>query len=474
MSVPSPNRIRIFLSCPGDLAEEKAAVHQVALDANATWARRLNCRLSVWDWEREAQSRISGEDAQTELFRQVGIYEIYIGIMWGRFGAPTKHAGSGTVEEFAKALYLSRISQGDVPILKFFFKTAPLHLPTMAAFEQYRLVLKFRDDVQSKGLIETFDAPGDFKYQLCISLMRAVDEYVGRTADIATRPVFLYFLDHFFLDMVGARKNTRDRVIQEVTFASKLAYLLAGQVSVSASSFVESELCQAVIDKFAMLDLADRLPVLITGRGENLEAYKSKTVSHRKPRHASLYRRKDKSIEIPAHADFVPRSQSATAYILEHWVGNFSTGLYDSDIRHLAGLAGIEEQVLRERWAKLPSLMNNMDIIVPQVVPVLFGKSIRKRAIHGALHRIINKLYFDSIQSEFDYAILSDLPSIRAQVVPIATARLAFIKVRRFLQEAELLEPVSVCPFEELEQFRLGEQWQAALRRILLLFNQSP
>jgi hypothetical protein len=473
MPIAAPKKIRIFLSCPGDLGEEKAAVTQIVLDANATWARRLNCELSVWDWQTSAQSRIAGDDAQTELFRQLGIYEIYIGMMWGRFGTPTKHAGSGTIEEFEKARYLNRISSGNVPLLKFFFKTAPLRLRTTTDLEQYSQVLAFRNDVQKNGLVETFETPGDFKYQLCISLMRALEEYIEGTVALSTKPVFLYYLDHFFLEMLRARKAPTETVSRETLLGAKVGYLLAGRVAVSASSFVESELCRSVIEKFAELKLKDRLPVLIAGSGENLEAYKSSTASHRTNKHGSLYRRKDKSVEIPQHAEFVPRTQSATAYILEHWLRKYSSGAYDEDIRSLSRLASVDEMALRERWAKLPELMKDMDIIVPQVVPVLFGKTVRKPAVDGALHRIINKLYFDSIQSEFDFAIVADLPSLRAQITPKATAKISFAEAGQFLREADLFETISDCPFGDLEALRQSEAWQSALRRILLLFSES-
>jgi hypothetical protein len=218
---------------------------------------------------------------------------MYIGIMWGRFGTPTKHAGSGTIEEFDKARYLNRISNGNVPLLKFFFKTAPLRLRSRTDLDQYSEVLSFRTEVQKSGLVEMFESPGDFKYQLSISLMRALEEYIDRTAVVSTKPVFLYYLDHFFLEMLRARKTQTEAVTRETLLATKLGYLLAGQVAISASSFVESELCRSIVEKFAALKQQDRMPVLITGGGENLEAYKSSTVSHRTTKHGSLYRRRD-------------------------------------------------------------------------------------------------------------------------------------------------------------------------------------
>jgi hypothetical protein len=473
MQAPPAKDIRIFLSCPGDLREEKDAVAQIVSDANDTWARRFNCKLSFWDWQGSSQSRITGEDAQTELFRQLGIYEIYIGIMWGRFGTPTKHAGSGTIEEFGKARYLNRISSGSLPLLKFFFKTAPIRLRSTADLEQYSQVLEFRTEVQKNGLVETFESIGDFKYQLCISLIRTIEEFIGRTNEIITKPVFLYYLDHFFLEMLRARNSQTEVVSRETELATKIGYLLAGQVAVSASSFIESELCRAIVEKFSALKLKDRLPVLITGRAENLEAYKSSSASHLTQRHGSLYRRKDKSIEIPEHVAFLPRSHSATAFILENWLINFSRGKYDDDIKSLAKHASIDEAELRNRWAELPGLMRNMAIIVPQVIPVLFGKTVRKPAVAGTLHRIINKLYFDSIQSEFDFAIVSDLPSLRAQFTPMATARLPFTEAQQFLQNVNLFEAVSKCQFGELESLRQSEEWQSALSRLLLLFKPS-
>ena len=465
--------VRIFLSYPGDLGKEREVFHQVVQDANSTWAKLYGCQLAVWDWQRTSHSSLGGREPQDEIFRQLGVYEIYVGLMHARFGTPTKHGGSGTSAEFSQALYLHQISQKRAPLLKFFFKTAPYQVRDASELQQLQSVFEFRSQVQAGGLVEQFDDTAAFRYQVALSLMRTIGEWTTHRAEpIAIRPVFLYFVDHFFLEMLRV-DHAATGVLAEVTLAAKVAFLLAGQIAVSASSYVESDVCKRLVDLFSEVRVADRHPVIVNGRGENFEAYRDKTVSHRQKRFSGHYRRQGKSVEIPPHVVFEPRNRSATEYILHHWVENYVRGDYNSDIDDLARLAGCDITELRARWEKLPELLNGMDVIVPQVVPVLFDRDLKKPAVLAILHRIINELYFNSIQDEFDYSILWNLSSLKASFTPKSSCRLSFAEVRRHLESVQLLSKIEHCPVSSLEELRLSPEWQSQMRRLLLFSRAS-
>jgi len=465
--------VRVFLSCPDDLLKERDVVHQVVQDANSTWAKVQGCHLSVWDWKRASHSNLGGQEAQDEAFRQAGVYELYVGLMHAKFGTPTKRGGSGTAAEFEQALYLHKISQKKAPLLKFFFKTAPYPLKDASDLLQLKSVFDFRSQVNAEGLIEQFDDTTAFRYQLAISLMRTLSDWNSvKSEPICIRPTFLYFVDHFFLEMLRVDSTSRG-LASDVMLAAKLGFLMAGQVSVSASSFVESELCKQVVDMFADVNVVGRHPVIVNGRGENFEAYRDKTVSHRQKRFSGHYRRQDKAVDFPAHVAFEPRKESATDYILRHWVENFSGGEYDADIEDLARLAGCDLHGLRERWQKLPELLNGMDVIVPQVVPVLFTRELKKAGVLAILHRIINELYFNSIQSEFDYSLLYGLPSLKATFTPKSTCSMSFLDVRRHLESEGVLPTIESCAMADLEQLRLSPSWQSQMRKLLLFSRPS-
>ena len=61
-------------------------------------------RFELVMWETDTFPSI-GKDAQSIINEQIGDdYDIFVGLMWTRFGTPTPRAGSGTEEEFNLAL----------------------------------------------------------------------------------------------------------------------------------------------------------------------------------------------------------------------------------------------------------------------------------------------------------------------------------------------------------------------------------
>ena len=76
-------------------------------------------------WETHAYPGISS-DAQAVIEKQIGDrYDIFIGLLWVRFGTPTKNAGSGTQQEFEKAYARFQEAPGQIRIM-FYFKEAPV------------------------------------------------------------------------------------------------------------------------------------------------------------------------------------------------------------------------------------------------------------------------------------------------------------------------------------------------------------
>ena len=82
-------------------------------------------RLEVVDWQTHASPGI-GSDPQVVINRQLPEnYEIFLGVMWARFGTATPRAGSGTEEEFERALTRHQANPSSVRIM-FYFKQVSL------------------------------------------------------------------------------------------------------------------------------------------------------------------------------------------------------------------------------------------------------------------------------------------------------------------------------------------------------------
>jgi hypothetical protein len=95
-----PTILQVFVASPGDVADERAVLNDLVNEFNITWGDTHNVRLEILKWETHSRPGI-GPGPQELINQQLGdTYDIFVGIMWGRFGTPTNVAESGTEEEF--------------------------------------------------------------------------------------------------------------------------------------------------------------------------------------------------------------------------------------------------------------------------------------------------------------------------------------------------------------------------------------
>src|SRR5215207_6022546 len=91
-------RLRLFVASPGDVSSERDHVGTVAAELNRGTAADAGFVLEVVRWETHARPDIGRP--QQLILDQIGQVDIFVGIMWRRFGTPTGVASSGTEEEF--------------------------------------------------------------------------------------------------------------------------------------------------------------------------------------------------------------------------------------------------------------------------------------------------------------------------------------------------------------------------------------
>ena len=95
--------IKCFIASPGDTAEERDRCEKVFSEINRGIGFAYDFELQSLRWENDVHPGI-GVDGQDVINRQIeGKYDLFIGIMYTRFGMPTARAESGTEEEFANA-----------------------------------------------------------------------------------------------------------------------------------------------------------------------------------------------------------------------------------------------------------------------------------------------------------------------------------------------------------------------------------
>lgn len=177
------NIFNIFVASPSDVSMERDKLEEVIHVLNKTWSRKLGVRLNLIRWETDTYPAI-GDDAQSIINDQIpDDYDLFIGIMWGRFGTPTKRAESGTIEEFQRAKARYDKDPSTIQIM-FYFKDEPIS-PSELDPEQLRAIQTFRKSLGEEGaLYNTFNSLKDFEQYITMHLSRYIQEWEQKTQTI--------------------------------------------------------------------------------------------------------------------------------------------------------------------------------------------------------------------------------------------------------------------------------------------------
>jgi hypothetical protein len=189
-------RVRIFIASPGDVAHEREQLSRVVNSLNSTIsavAPEKGITLELIRYETHTVPGISPLGAEDVILKQLddlGEYDIFIGIMWKRFGTPTTNAESGTQEEFELAYNALMGGLKKLRHVIFYFCQEKIAIPrTRDEWEQVGKVIEFREKLSGVGLVgeyadrETF---GDVvKAHLDLMLSRIFSERgdVARAAE---------------------------------------------------------------------------------------------------------------------------------------------------------------------------------------------------------------------------------------------------------------------------------------------------
>jgi hypothetical protein len=177
---------RVFLASPGDVPVERAALSRVVDEVNQTTAPLIDCRLEAVCWE--THSAPDAGRPQQVINEQISQYDVFIGVMWRRFGTPSGVAGSGTEEEFRIAY--KRWEESHQLALMFYFCEAPFYPKTLDELDQMKRVLMFRQELEAKALTWSYEDHDSFeatiRKHLCMRLPTLAESRAGTKRARAT------------------------------------------------------------------------------------------------------------------------------------------------------------------------------------------------------------------------------------------------------------------------------------------------
>ena len=170
--------LQVFVASPGDVISERESLEDVIREFNITWGEKKRVLLNLVKWETHTYPDFA-DGAQDVINTQIGDnYDIFLGIMWTRFGTPTKNAESGTEEEFKRAYRRLLESPHDIKIM-FYFKDAAIP-PSKLDGVQVQKVQKFKEkiSVEYGGLYHEFETTEQFQSKVRIHLSKIVQDWL--------------------------------------------------------------------------------------------------------------------------------------------------------------------------------------------------------------------------------------------------------------------------------------------------------
>jgi len=174
----------IFLSSPSDLKSERNEIPQVINEINLTYGRSNDINFELLKWETHSAPGISQEYSQQIINQDIGYdYDIFVGIIWKKFGTKTPTAESGTEEEFLNAL--KRFENGENIQILFYFKSEPIAFDEINP-EQILKINNFKESLrQNNVLYWNFNNVEELKNQLRIHIPKRTDSLIKKSDDTA-------------------------------------------------------------------------------------------------------------------------------------------------------------------------------------------------------------------------------------------------------------------------------------------------
>ncbi|MBQ21048.1 MAG: hypothetical protein CMD31_09860 [Flavobacteriales bacterium] len=176
---------KCFIGSPSDTSVEREICDKVFEEINTTIGESMDFRIESKKWEKDVFPAF-GADSQDVINKQIGSdYNIFVGIMWKKFGTPTSRAESGTEEEFLNAHKLWEKNK-DIDLM-FYFNKEAVELDEIDT-DQLKKVKQFSKKVADLGGLyyqyngaSQFEA--DFKKHIQKILLNKV-KCTGRTIDL--------------------------------------------------------------------------------------------------------------------------------------------------------------------------------------------------------------------------------------------------------------------------------------------------
>ena len=178
------NKYKIFLASPSDLADERTSIDEVISELNHSFSNKKNIILELIKWETHSAPGISKDGPQDIINKDIGSdYDIFIGLLWTKFGMPTETAGSGTEEEFTIAYEKFLEDSNSIQILFYFRTSSPTSLSDIDP-QQLAKVQEFKNSLGKMGtLYWEYGTTEEFHRFLRIHIPKRINQLIDQASE---------------------------------------------------------------------------------------------------------------------------------------------------------------------------------------------------------------------------------------------------------------------------------------------------
>lgn len=177
---------KVFISCPSDVEKEKGIVEEVCESLSKRLIKK-NIIVKPIHWRRDIIPQITGSGAQKVINNQIeeDDYDIYIGIIWKKFGDPLENGLTPTEGEFEDAL--QKFKRNNRPFIAVYFKNRKFTPSTRYEIDQQDAVHKFSIRLKPLGLYKLFKDKHDFQK----TIRETIEYYISKLLDIEKEEISL-------------------------------------------------------------------------------------------------------------------------------------------------------------------------------------------------------------------------------------------------------------------------------------------
>ena len=167
---------RIFIGSPSDVQEEREIIEDIINEMNYLYETLDIPKLKLISLKTDVRSKIGNIEGQSVIDKQIdGKYNVFIGILWKKFGTKTENYDSGTEQEFYNAFSKYEENPKSMEIMFYFCEKTPEFSEIDG--EQLALVQKFRRTLEdNKGLYKTYSTIEEFEKTIKNDLKLLVTE----------------------------------------------------------------------------------------------------------------------------------------------------------------------------------------------------------------------------------------------------------------------------------------------------------